>query len=168
MFLAAGAAVAGSAAQARGTMNVPFVAGQILSGDNCRSKLLEDAVIATYPQVGCSVNVPVPLEAGRILRQVKVLYSSSRGTGDFHIAARLLGKEYRTMPDVGTVDVLWGFDSRADPGAGMVGRGLMTQSGIPPRISYPDSFPLSADHAYSVNVDVFGDAMFHGIQIIYD
>lgn len=149
-----------------GILNVPYFAGQF---EDCTKMFIQEAVVASIPHVGCGIQIPIPLESGRLLKQVRLLYSSSQNSGDFRITGEVMSKIYKTMPDAGQVEfVVPIFDSTTNPGAGMVAGAFMAQSGIPPHISYTDAFVLQPDRTYSVNAVIVGDAMFHGIQLVYE
>ena len=118
----------------------------------------------------CWLEIPLPIEAGRTLKQITVFHGTD-GAGLSSIDAYLAYKELRPsqVADASGWNHLADWSSTSAIAGGAMSSGeLMTEIGSPPLVSYPDAFTLAPDRAYYVRVTIGQQAEFFGLRVLYD
>lgn len=148
------------------TLNVPFSAGYVRKecADTKQGGVRLEA--NAQPTASCWVDIPLPIESGRVIEQVGVYYGTDGAHSDMRAYIGFKDLRAAALNDTFEGVELFRYGSMANvPSSGMALGNLMSQSQA--GVQYPDAFETAPSYSYFVRVMLRADSEFFGLRVTY-
>jgi hypothetical protein len=146
-------------------LNLSYAAGHY--GSDC-AQGPQGASVVRSSMTPCQIETTLPVPAGKTIKQVTVYHGTLFAGSD--ISAQLRYKEFKSGDDSanpgGTDIATWWSDTDVLY-TDMASKNLLTQTGVPPLVSYPDAFVVASDRTYTVRVTLDQQSEYFGLRVLY-
>ena len=149
------------------TLTLPWTSGFELpiGSPNCTEGPTGGAeyISPTY----CLLAMPVPVAAGKTIRQITAIYANNQGGGPVSLDVLLQTRDLavNAPSTYWQAKFAWTASGNASP---ITAYGnIMQQFGVPPFTSYPDAFAVDSSVAYRAIVSIGPHTDFLGLKIDY-